>query len=148
MNERRFAAPKLELIYYQSKHDWRGSLVVYDGEVYRRQDAGPEDPTLESFDEDEYVMVARSRHHSCRYGQYPWDEWEKWAVQDGVPEDLAELGRAVIREADQHGWPEELQAECGWNDSGSAMIELALSDPEHARARWGYLLATDGGRIA
>ena len=40
----------------------------------------------------------------CVYGSYPWDFWEQRALARGVPRDLAGLGRAVMREADQHGW--------------------------------------------
>jgi len=49
-----------------------------------------------------------------------------------------------MREADQHGWSETLQAECGWNDDGAAMLELALRDEDAARTRWQHLLETDG----
>jgi len=77
-------------------------------------------------------------------GDFAWDHWERWAVGDGIDEKLAALGREVIREAYQHNWPEELKAECGWEDSGGAMLELAKSDPERARIRWRYLLDSDG----
>ena len=69
-----------------------------------------------------------------------------WAVEDGVPGDLAQLGCDLIREADQHGWSMKLQQECGWNDSGAAMIKLALNEPEKARDRWQHLMETDGGQ--
>ncbi len=52
-----------------------------------------------------------------------------------------------MREADQHGWSEELQAECGWSDGGEAMLALAAADPVAARARWAWLLETDGGYL-
>lgn len=80
------------------------------------------------------------------YGDYPWDGWQRWAFAHGVPQELATLGRAVIREAWQHGWDEELRAECGWRDDGRAMLALALTDPKRAEARWSELLDTDGGR--
>jgi hypothetical protein len=51
-----------------------------------------------------------------------------------------------MREADQHTWPERLQAECGWDDDGAAMLELAVRDPDAARTRWGLLMQTDGER--
>ena len=91
------------------------------------------------------LETLRSRHY-CTYGQYPWDFWEKRAVARGVPPDLANLGRAVMREADQHLWEPELQALCGWEDEGEAMIELALAAPENARFVWDKLLDTDGCR--
>ena len=40
----------------------------------------------------------------------------------------------MIREAWQHGWDEELRAECGWRDDGRAMLALALTDPKRAAA--------------
>jgi len=82
----------------------------------------------------------------CVYGDYPWDHWQHWAFAHGVPLDRATLGRAVIREAWQHGWDEELRAECGWRDDGRAMLALALTNPARAEARWSELLDTDGGR--
>lgn len=88
---------------------------------------------------DERVM-------GCVYGMYPWDDWQHWAYAHGVPLDLATLGRAVIREAWQHGWDEELRAECGWHDDGRAMLALALTDAVRAEARWSELFDTDGGR--
>jgi len=54
------------------------------------------------------------------------------------------LGRAVMREAHQHNWRDHLKIECGWNDDGEEMLELALSEPEQAAKRWEHLLQTDG----
>ena len=82
----------------------------------------------------------------CVYGSYPWDFWEKRALASGVPADLAGLGRAVMREADQHQWEPLLQAVCGWEDEGEAMIALALEHPQHAQWTWQKLLDTDGCR--
>jgi len=82
----------------------------------------------------------------CPYGQYPWDDWKSWAMDRGVPNDLAVLGRAVIREAYQHGWPDRLKSLCGWRDNGQRMVKLALRSPETARRRWQQLLDTDGNR--
>ena len=91
------------------------------------------------------LEILRSQHH-CTYGQYPWDFWEKRALARGVPPELANLGRAVMREADQHLWEPLLQAICGWEDEGEGMIELALIAPKHARFVWQKLLDTDGCR--
>lgn len=77
-------------------------------------------------------------------GDYAWDHWQQWAQADGVPLELAQLGRSIIREAYQHDWPDELKAECGWQDDGTAMIELARQQPDRARIRWQYLLESDG----
>jgi len=91
------------------------------------------------------LEILRSQHF-CTYGQYPWDFWEKRALARGVPGELANLGRAVMREADQHMWEPLLQALCGWEDEGEGMIELALMAPKHARFVWEKLLDTDGCR--
>jgi len=62
----------------------------------------------------------------------------------GVGAELAELGRAVMREAEQHVWSPALQAECGWGDDGAAMLAVARAAPDAARARWQLLMDTDG----
>ena len=30
-----------------------------------------------------------SQVFGCSYGEYPWDDWESWAVAQGVSDDLA-----------------------------------------------------------
>jgi len=87
--------------------------------------------------------------HHCQPGSYPWDFWEKRALEAGLARELAVLGRAVMREAHQHNWRNHLKTECGWSDNGAEMLELALSKPEQAAERWEHLLQTDGeiGRI-
>ena len=79
-------------------------------------------------------------------GQYPWDDWERAALAGGVEKDLANLGRAVMREAYQHDWNLCWKVECGWNDEGRKMIALALRSPVKADERWSWLLASDGER--
>ena len=143
-SDRRFAETP-EIAHYQSLRDPDESLVVFDGETYRHQDDLDRTP-LESFREEDYREESRLRHHACELGQFPWDHWHAWALEDGVPEDLAALGRHLIREADQHGWERDLQEECGWADSGAAMILLALNQPDQARQRWEYLMDTAGER--
>ena len=83
----------------------------------------------------------------CVYGQYPWDYWQRMALERGVSEELATLGRSVMREASQHAWGERLRSLCGWNDEGRCMIALALRSPETARQRWSWLMVTDGQRV-
>ena len=82
----------------------------------------------------------------CEYGYYPWDGWKKHALAQGVAPDLAALGRAVIREAWQHGWDERHRSLCGWRDDGRRMLRLALRNPALASKRWARLLETDGAR--
>jgi hypothetical protein len=79
-------------------------------------------------------------------GRYAWDRWQVCALATGLDKDLAGLGRAVMREAAQHDWNDELKAECGWGDAGQAMLQLARTDAAGAVARWTYLLETDGER--
>lgn len=91
-------------------------------------------------------------------GSYPWDTWQTLAIKRGVPEDLAALGREVMREAINHGWCDTLQHECGVplerfgletygeEPPGNGMILRALDDPDRYRARWRWLLETDGLR--
>jgi len=83
----------------------------------------------------------------CVCGQYPWDYWQRMALERGVSEELATLGRSVMREASQHSWGERLRSLCGWNDEGRRMIALALRSPETARQRWEWLMETDGQRV-
>ena len=83
----------------------------------------------------------------CVCGQYPWDYWQRIALKRGVPEELATLGRSLMREADQHAWGERLRSLCGWNDEGRRMIALALRSPKTARQRWSWLMETDGQRV-
>ena len=80
-------------------------------------------------------------------GNYPWDEWQRHALERGLAADLAALGRSLMREADQHGWCERLRAECGWNDGGEAMLARLLARPRRTAARLEWLFATDGLRF-
>lgn len=80
-------------------------------------------------------------------GSYPWDHWQRFALERGLAADLATLGRAVMREADQHGWCERLRAECGWNDEGRTMLARLLAHPRRTSARLEWLLVTDGLRF-
>jgi len=80
-------------------------------------------------------------------GSYPWDHWQRLALERGLAPDLATLGRAVMREAYQHCWCERLKAECGLFDDGRAMLRRALAHPERTAARWQWLLVTDGLRF-
>ncbi len=90
---------------------------------------------------------------ACAFGHYPWDDWERWAVAQGLDADLAGLGRLLIREAFNHGWETWLQNLCGWRDDlsagqagGQALLALAMRAPAKARWGWSRLLETDGLR--
>jgi hypothetical protein len=82
----------------------------------------------------------------CTYGNYPWDAWHGWALARGLDAGLAGLGRLLIREAFNHGWPENLKSLCGWSDDGQALLALALRAPKAARRQWDILMRTDGLR--
>lgn len=77
-------------------------------------------------------------------GDYPWDRWEAVARAAGVPDELANLGRAMFREAFQHEWDDDLKVEAGWLDGGQLMIYHALAFPVEVEARWQHLMETDG----
>ena len=87
-----------------------------------------------------------SRVIGCEYLHYPWDDWERWALAQGLDRDLAGLARLTIREAYQHQWSDRLKSLCGWRDGGGRMLRLALRSPEKAKRRWNRLLETDGLR--
>ena len=82
----------------------------------------------------------------CEYGNYPWDRWQRKALAAGVAPELADLGRAVMREAYQHDWDKRLKMLCGWNDHGRCIIQQALHCPAVVRQRWQRMLDTDGYR--
>ena len=83
-----------------------------------------------------------------KFGDHPWDRWASAAEQVGLPERLVALGRAVMREAHQHAWPDALQVEVGLFDGGVMMLTQALALPAECEARWDWLIGTDGGRNA
>jgi len=83
-------------------------------------------------------------HQAQMKESYAWDYWKTKALASGVAVDLAELGRAVMREHYQHGWSsydDEVSIR-----SGDEMLRLALSEPYRAAARWQWLLDNDGGK--
>ena len=80
-------------------------------------------------------------------GQWPWDHWQRLALERGLAPDLAALGRSLMREADQHGWCSRLQSECGLHDAGRAMLARLLAHPRRTTARLTWLYATDGLRF-
>jgi len=84
---------------------------------------------------------------SCSFGHYPWDYWQRTALQQGLREDVAQAGRDVMRESYQHNWNDAYQEICGWKDAGVKMMDLGLRSPERALKRWNWLLETDGERV-
>jgi hypothetical protein len=82
----------------------------------------------------------------CTFGNYPWDAWERRALTAGVTKELAQLGRAVMREAYNHGWDDRLKTFCGWDDDGAQMLAKALRAPAGVCRQWEILLRTDGLR--
>lgn len=89
---------------------------------------------------DEYILA-------CTPRGFPWDDWERYALASGLAAGLANLGRAVMREAYQHCWCERLKKECGWSDGGGPMLRRVRTQPRRTEARWEWLMATDGQRF-
>lgn len=79
-----------------------------------------------------------------RPGTYPWDEWENAAKERGMERTLAELGRDVVRDADQHAWATPLRELC----AGETLLELLTRSPYLGRRLCEILIETDGLRVA
>ncbi len=80
-------------------------------------------------------------------GQYPWDQWERWAIAQGLDRDVAAQARLLIREAVNHAWDQRLVSFCGWgSDDGRALLRHALRSPKQALGQWDILMRTDGFR--
>lgn len=77
-------------------------------------------------------------------GCYPWDDWQQKMIKRGMERTLTNLGRDVIRDADQHNWAEPLRQLC-YED---ALSELLLCAPYLGRRLCEILLETDGLRVA
>ncbi len=73
-----------------------------------------------------------SRSHECPPAQYYWDDWRREAFENGMPADVADAGRALIREAFQHGW--------GIEPNLGAMMRDGLRSPTRSRNRWRRML--------
>jgi hypothetical protein len=73
-----------------------------------------------------------------------WNQWETAVKKRGMERTLAELGREVIRDADQHNWAPELRNLC----SGPSLEKLLLGAPFLGRRLCEILLETDGLRVA
>jgi len=69
-----------------------------------------------------------------------WERWYERAMEAGVEEDLARLGRTLIRAARRLRWDRERAVQSGWLDEGEAMLELALKSPDQAEMAWQALL--------
>lgn len=77
-------------------------------------------------------------------GPFPWDEWEEAAKARGIERTLAELGRSVIRDADQHRWNRNLQELC----DEETLLDLLTRSPYLGRRLCEILIETDGLRVA
>lgn len=75
---------------------------------------------------------------------YPWDDWERWAIERGLEAGVAGQARQIIREAYSHGWPEGLRAFCGWRDDGQGLFKRAWRAPRRELRCWSILMRTDG----
>lgn len=72
---------------------------------------------------------------------FEWDEWKDRAVRLGVAEDLAELGKSLMRDAYMQRWPDMVLTDCGWDDDGFAMLAMAREKPAETRRHWERLYA-------
>lgn len=86
--------------------------------------------------------VIENREHVP--GPFPWDEWEEAAKARGIEGTLAELGRSVIREAENHAWSRSLQELC----DEETLLELLTRAPFLGRRLCELLIETDGLRVA
>ena len=77
-------------------------------------------------------------------GCYPWDDWQQKMIKRRMERTLAQLGRDVIRDADQHNWSEPLRRLC----DEDALEKLLLGAPFLGRRICEILLETDGLRVA
>jgi len=73
-----------------------------------------------------------------------WNRWEKAAKERGIERTLAELGREVIRDADQHSWSEPVKQLC----NGRNLLEMMTRAPFLSRRLCEILIETDGLRVA
>ena len=145
---REYAGRKLETVLAALVSDMAVALERLGSWEHERVTAWLGSHVWEVEPEDQTPRLRDGEAMGSVYGAYlyPWDGWQKYAVAQGVPAELAALGRDVIREAWQHGWDESLKSLCGWNDDGRRMLRLALRNPALALKRWTRLLDTDGGR--
>ena len=91
---------------------------------------------------DTVIAEARGRDAMAE-GADPWDDWHDRALAEGLSDELAALGRVVMREAVARNWSSAIREECGWLDAGEGMLETASHDPEGTTTRWELLLSRD-----
>lgn len=58
-----------------------------------------------------------------------WDFWQQQALAAGVSQELATLGREVMRDHYQHGKEDHL---LGAEEDGKKMLQMCLDDPKGA----------------
>lgn len=90
--------------------------------------ADPDDPATA----DQAALDRAADRHDCPTPVYEWDLWRRYAWEQGVDPELADLGRSVYRECSQHNWNFRI------DDEG--MIRRALDAPEETRTFWERLL--------
>ncbi|MDD9938415.1 MAG: hypothetical protein OXT09_32700 [Myxococcales bacterium] len=104
---------------------------------------GTDAPVLMSYwpvEKTDGVVAEASEPRSAVVAAAFWEDWYGRAVDAGIDEDLAMLGRDLMRAAWVGGWDADRARESGWLDEGAAMLELAERKPELARTRWRELL--------
>jgi hypothetical protein len=90
---------------------------------------------------EDVLHEAADVEHAVVHAEDPlWETWFEEALEAGVDDELARLGRSVIREAFMLHWKELRREQAGWGDGGEAMLDLAVSHPSLAAVRWRALL--------
>mgnify|MGYP003635779909 FL=1 len=72
---------------------------------------------------------------------YAWDEWERYALAEGIDPGLASLCRSTIRDAYRHHWKGHAYYLCIGSNN---LTELARRAPELCARLCGLLRETDG----
>ena len=136
-------------VYCESSGDWAFKLISNGKEMpggfgYKSKKEAESDcnQTIAQL----HATFDRTPFRRDEQGRYAWDLWKERAATAEVEKELVQLGRDLMREAVQHDWSQQLKAECGWEDDGEKMLQLALQEPYRARNRWRFLLDTDGNR--
>jgi hypothetical protein len=94
--------------------------------------------------DDRTAEPCPSLHDDCPPPpRFEWEWWQAEALERGLDEDFAALGRAVLREAVQHNWGPQLRVVC----CGEVLDEVLFQAPRQARRLYEALLETDGLRV-
>ena len=96
------------------------------------------------------VPTSTSSTHSLPIPAW-WEDWYKKAMAAGVPEDVADAGRALVRslyvdDDESDRWDCDIVRFAGFDDDGYEMIQRALAHPRAALTMWRRVAETRGLR--